>query len=175
LSTTGSPTRQGNQIGQIFANWEIVHFGQCFEKYRSSANFWLLFSTVLVTDKFWQKNDRATFLATLHKLVRSPCCQRTKAAVLSTHGLVYKKIFVHWFLLCCFLTEDSINFYALTCVYFNQLTLFVTENVIHFNIQLQRAVIKSSSSWELASCKLDRDKFTYFKFGVWKVLNLNSI
>jgi hypothetical protein len=34
----------------------------------------------------------------------------------------------------------------------------------------QRAVLKSrsSSSWELASCKLDRDKFIYFKFATCK-------
>jgi hypothetical protein len=37
------------------------------------------------------------------------------------------------------------------------------------------AVLKSSSSWELASCKLDKDTFIYFKFGTCKVLNLNSI
>jgi hypothetical protein len=30
--------------------------------------------------------------------------------------------------------------------------------------RLQRAVLRSSSSWELASCKLDRDKFIYFKY-----------
>jgi hypothetical protein len=31
--------RQGDQIGLIFAQWAIVFFGQCFENYRSSANF----------------------------------------------------------------------------------------------------------------------------------------
>jgi hypothetical protein len=45
----------------------------------------------------------------------------------------------------------------------------------HAASALQRAFVRSSSSWELASCKLDRDKFVYFKFGTCKVLNLNSI
>jgi hypothetical protein len=33
------PPPQGDQIGRIFAVRAIVNFGECFEIYRSSANF----------------------------------------------------------------------------------------------------------------------------------------
>jgi hypothetical protein len=32
-------TRQGDQIGRIFAQWAIVYYGQFFENYRSSRHF----------------------------------------------------------------------------------------------------------------------------------------
>jgi hypothetical protein len=35
---------QGDQIGQIFAQWVIVYFVQQFKNYRSSAHFWATFS-----------------------------------------------------------------------------------------------------------------------------------
>jgi hypothetical protein len=31
---------QGDQIGRILAHWAAVYFGQFFENYRSSPNFW---------------------------------------------------------------------------------------------------------------------------------------
>jgi hypothetical protein len=36
-------TNQGDQIGRVFAQWEIVYFGQWFKNYRSSAHFWATF------------------------------------------------------------------------------------------------------------------------------------
>jgi hypothetical protein len=46
---------QGDQIGQIFAQWGIVYFGQWFENYRRSAHFWATFfhgtSCVLILTK----------------------------------------------------------------------------------------------------------------------------
>jgi hypothetical protein len=32
---------QGDQIGRIFALWAIVFFGQFFENFISSPNFWV--------------------------------------------------------------------------------------------------------------------------------------
>jgi hypothetical protein len=46
---------QGDQIGRIFAQWAIVYFGQWFEIYIISANFWATFlcdtSYVLILTK----------------------------------------------------------------------------------------------------------------------------
>jgi hypothetical protein len=35
LTTALVPCQQGDQIGRIFAQWEIVHFGQFFENYKN--------------------------------------------------------------------------------------------------------------------------------------------
>jgi hypothetical protein len=37
---------QGDQIKRIFAYWATAYFGQIFENYRSSLNFWDAFSAV---------------------------------------------------------------------------------------------------------------------------------
>jgi hypothetical protein len=34
---------QCDQLGRIFAQWGIVYFGQCFENYRSIANYLAIF------------------------------------------------------------------------------------------------------------------------------------
>jgi hypothetical protein len=43
---------KGDQIGRIFAYWPLCIF---FEKYKSSTNFWLLFSKVLLRFNFNKK------------------------------------------------------------------------------------------------------------------------
>jgi hypothetical protein len=47
-----------------FAQWVIVYFGQCFENYRSIANFGLLFTTVPFMYKFGWATFWATFSQT---------------------------------------------------------------------------------------------------------------
>jgi hypothetical protein len=47
---------QSDQIGRILACWAIVYFGQLFENFISSPNFWDIFSTesnVLILRKSW--------------------------------------------------------------------------------------------------------------------------
>jgi hypothetical protein len=43
---------QGDQIGRIFAYWEIVIFGLFLENYRNRQKFGLLFSAVKVMQKY---------------------------------------------------------------------------------------------------------------------------
>jgi hypothetical protein len=46
---------QGDQIGRIFANWATLVFGKFLEKYKSSTNFGLLFTSEKVVFYFDQK------------------------------------------------------------------------------------------------------------------------
>jgi hypothetical protein len=54
---------QGDQIGRIFAQWAIVYFGQWFENYIQSANFWATFFRDISYVLIFTKNGLATFWA----------------------------------------------------------------------------------------------------------------
>jgi hypothetical protein len=56
--------QQGDQIGQIFAHWAVVYFGQCFENYRSSGKFWTTLFHGASYASILTKNRWATIWAT---------------------------------------------------------------------------------------------------------------
>jgi hypothetical protein len=58
-TSVGSACKQGDRIGQIFAHWAIVYFGQFFDNNKSSTNLWKLCTN------FSQPWGRATFWAIL--------------------------------------------------------------------------------------------------------------
>jgi hypothetical protein len=37
-------------MGRVFAQWVIIYFGQWFEKYRSSAQFWATYAFILTNN-----------------------------------------------------------------------------------------------------------------------------
>jgi hypothetical protein len=66
-------SKQGDQIGPIFACWVIDSLGKIFENYRRSPNFWINFFNsksyaLIVTKMGW-----AAVWALFQKLMWSPC------------------------------------------------------------------------------------------------------
>jgi hypothetical protein len=65
-------SKQGGQIGQIFACRAMVNFGQFFRKFQNYKNFELHFSRGKSYVLILTKMDWATFWAIFHKRIWSP-------------------------------------------------------------------------------------------------------
>jgi hypothetical protein len=76
---------QGDQIGRICAYWAYVYYGQFFDNYRSSANFWAFFHGTNYTS-ILAKIGWATFWAIL---------SRTHLVTLSPSFISFKSVHTH--------------------------------------------------------------------------------
>jgi hypothetical protein len=63
---------QGNQIGQIFAQWAIVYYVQCFENYRSRPHFYSTFVISMDYALILTQNGLGYMLPIFSKLIWSP-------------------------------------------------------------------------------------------------------
>jgi hypothetical protein len=78
LARAAAAAEQGDQIGQIFAQWEIVYIRQFYKYYRSSLKFWLTFflsiDHVLILIKEWSGYVSGDFFTNSSGRPAAECC-----------------------------------------------------------------------------------------------------
>jgi hypothetical protein len=73
---------QGDQIGQIFADWAIVFFWQlCFKLQKLPKLILQLFSAEKNMYLFWQETGWATLWVIFNRLIRSPCSSKESQSI----------------------------------------------------------------------------------------------